>query len=326
MSAHPTRTRRRTVLTAIAAAGVLVTAACGGPPGQGTYPTRDVQVIVPYPAGSSIDTTTRALAEVINDQDALGRRVQVVNREGGAGSVGTTTALNAKPDGHTIGIVPDGPLTLIPHTEDVSYDPETVSVISQVTTSPILFVVPAGSPYQRVADLVGAAKASPESITIGEGPLNYAIPARKFEELTDTRFKHVKFDGDQATTTALLGENVDVGVMQLAGAVAHLESGKLRALGVASAEAIDLAPDIPTFVEQDVELEWEAYNVVVAPPDLPDDIREKLAEVFGSAIESEEFATAARNLGLVVSGADGETARTRLAEKSAAAADLVAPR
>jgi tripartite-type tricarboxylate transporter receptor subunit TctC len=324
MRTHPA-VPRRVALTAGAAACALVVAACGGPPGAGAYPTRDVQVIVPYPAGSSIDTTTRALAEVINDQGDLGRRIQVVNREGGAGSVGTTAALNAKPDGHTIGIVPDGPLTLIPHTEDVSYDPETVTVLAEVTTSPIMFVVPAASPYQGIEDLVAAAKADPESITMGDGPLNYAIPAEKFEQLSGTRFKHVKFDGDQATTTALLGDNLDVGVMQLAGAVAQLESGKLRALAVATAEPVELAPDIRTFTDQGVDLEWEAYNVVVAPPDLPDDVRTKLSEVFASAVKSREFTAAATDLGLVVSGADGETAKKRLTDKSAAAADLLAP-
>ncbi|WP_395105407.1 tripartite tricarboxylate transporter substrate binding protein [Actinomadura sp. SCN-SB] len=322
MNARPVR-RLRGVAWPVILTCVLATAACGGSSAQRDYPTRDVQVIVPYPAGSAIDTTARALAEVVNGQRKLGRRVQVVNRAGGAGSVGTTATLNAKPTGYTIGLVPDGPLTLIPHTEKVSYDPKAISVINEVTTSPVLLAVPAGSPYRDVGDLVDAAKARPDAITLAEGPLNYAIPAKKLEQLTGTRFKHVKFDGDQATTTALLGGNVDVGVMQLAGAMAQLKSGKLRALGIASAKRIDLAPDIPTFLEQNVQLEWQAYNVLVAPEGLPADIQNTLATAFGSAIKSPEFVQTARRLGLVVSGADGRTARTRLTEKSTAAAGLL---
>jgi tripartite-type tricarboxylate transporter receptor subunit TctC len=310
-------------LHAAIAAGVLVTAACAGSADKATYPTRDVQVIVPYPAGSAIDATTRALAEVINDQGKLGRRVQVVNRAGGAGSVGTTAVLNAKPDGQTIAIVPDGPLTLLPSTEKVSYDPKAITVISEVTTSPVLFAVPGDSPYKNIGDLVAAAKARPGEITMGDGPLNYAVPAGKFETLTGTKFKHVKFNGDQATTTALLGHNVDVGVMQLAGGMAQMKAGKLRALAIAAAEPIDLAPDIPTFDQQNVALEWEAYNVVIAPKGLPADVQKKLADVFGSAIKSQEFATAAQKLGLVVSGADGKTAQDLLTKKAAEAADLL---
>lgn len=313
----------RAALPALLAAVVLVLAACGAPAAQGGYPTRNVQLIVPYPAGSAIDATARALVEIVNGEGKLGRRVQVVNREGGAGAVGTTATLSAKPDGHTIGLVPDGPLTLLPRTEKVSYDPVAISLISEVTTSPVLFVVPGDSPYKSVADLVTAAKAKPGAVTIAEGPLNYAIPAGKFEQLTGTRFKHVKFDGDQATVTALIGGNVEVGVMQLAGGMAQLKAGKLRALAIASAEPIDLAPEIKTFKQQDVALEWEAYNVVIAPKGLPGDAQRKLNEVFGAAVKSPKFAEAARKLGLVVSGADGETAKARLAKKTAEAANLV---
>ncbi|MEO3795010.1 tripartite tricarboxylate transporter substrate binding protein [Nonomuraea sp. B10E15] len=324
MSIRPAGRRGRA--PALLAAVVLVAAACGAPASQGGYPTRDIQLIVPYPAGSAIDATSRSLVEVVNDEGKLGRRVQVVNREGGAGSVGTTATLRAKPDGHTIGLVPDGPLTLLPRTEEVSYDPVAISVISEVTTSPVLFVVPGDSPYKSIGDLVAAAKARPGAITIAEGPLNYAIPAGKFEQLTGTRFKHVKFDGDQATVTALLGDNVEVGVMQLAGGMAQLKAGKLRALGIASAEPVELAPEIHTFAQQDVALEWEAYNVLIAPRGLPGDVQRKLSEVFGSAVKSQKFAEAARKLGLVVSGADGETAKARLAEKTAEAANLIAPK
>ncbi|HEY8480260.1 MAG TPA: tripartite tricarboxylate transporter substrate binding protein [Spirillospora sp.] len=308
-------------LTALA--GALVLSGCGGPPAEQNYPTRDVQLIVPYPAGSAIDTTARALADVINKQGAFGKRIQVVNRAGGAGSVGTTAALNAKPTGYTIGLVPDGPLTLIPQTEKVPYDAKAATVLSEVTTSPVMFVVPGDSPYKNLGDLIEAAKKRPGSITLGNGPLNYTIPSKKFEQLTGTEFKHVKFDGDQATTTALLGGNVDVGVMQLAGGMAQMRSGKLRALAIATPERVDLAPGVPTFTEQNVKLEWQAYNVVVAPKGLPGKAEEKLSATLTSAVKSPEFAQTAKKLGLLVSGADGKTARTRLDEKTGAAADLL---
>ncbi|GAB3440335.1 tripartite tricarboxylate transporter substrate binding protein [Actinophytocola sediminis] len=318
--------RSGVVLVVVVALGALVATACGRP-GQGAgYPARDVQVVVPYPAGSAIDATARALVEVINKQDRLGKRLQVVNKEGGAGSVGTTEVLNAKPDGHTIGILPDGPLTLIPHTEEISYDPGKITVLSEVTTSPVLFAVPGDSPYQDVGDLVDAARANPGTITMGDGPLNYAVPAQKFEQLTDTTFKHIKFDGDQATTTALLGGNIAVGVVQLAGVAAQLRSGKVRVLGVASTEPVELAPDIPTFGSQDVDLDWAAYNVVVAPSGLPAEVERKLADVFDEAVNSAEFADTARELGLVVSGLDSQEARDRLTSKSDEAAKLLAPK
>lgn len=314
----PTPKARRALPVAVVALA-LAASACGGlrPDRADEYPARDVQVVVPYPAGSGIDTTTRALVDIVNDQGDLGQRLQVVNKEGGAGSVGTTSILNADPDGYTIGVVPDGPLTLVPQTEDVAYDPNQITVLSEIITSPIMFVVPDGSPYQSLDDLIDAATADPSTITIAEGPLNYAIPADKVEQETEARFKHVDFDGDGATTTALLGNNVDVGVMQLASALPQLESGKLRALAITSGETVDLVPDVPTFKSLGIDLVWDAYNVAVAPDGLPSEVEDELVSVIGDAVASPEFADAAEELGLIVSGADPDAATTHLEEKYA---------
>lgn len=313
----PTLRSVRWLLFATAGVMALSVAGCSARAEEASdYPTRAIEVVVPYPAGSGIDTTTRALVEIVNDSGDLGQDLQIVNREGGGGSVGTTEILNAEPDGYTIGVVPDGPLTLVPQTEEVAYDPESATVINEIIRSPIMFVVPEDSPFESLQDLIDAAEANPSSITIGEGPLNYAVPADQFEQETGTSLKHVDFDGDQATTTALLGNNVDVGVMQLASALPQLESGKIRALGVTAAETVDLIPDVSTFTSQGVDIEWEAFNVVIAPGDLPDDIEQKLTESFAAAVESEEFAEVAATLGLIVSGAGPEEAAAHLRAKT----------
>lgn len=314
----PSTPKARRALPVAVVTVALAASACGLRPDRAEeYPARDVQVVVPYPAGSGIDTTTRALVDIVNDQGDLGQRLQVVNKEGGAGSVGTTSILNAEPDGYTIGVVPDGPLTLVPQTEDVAYDPNQITVLSEIITSPIMFVVPDGSPYQNMDDLIAAATADPSTITIAEGPLNYAIPADKVEQETEARFKHVDYDGDGATTTALLGNNVDVGVMQLASALPQLESGQLRALAITSADEVDMVPDVPTFKSLGIDLVWDAYNVAVAPDGLPSAVEDELVSVIDEAANSPEFADAAEALGLIVSGADPAEATAHLEEKYA---------
>jgi len=311
--------RTNRLLTAVLVVAALTAAGCGSnsEAGASGYPKRDVQVVVPYPAGSGIDTTTRAIVDIINKNGDFGRRLQVVNREGGAGVVGTTAVLNAKPDGYTVGVVPDGPLTLVPQTQKVSYDPAKITVIEELISGPIMFVVPDSSPYASLDDLIAAAKQKPSQITIGEGPLNYRIPVDVVEDQADAAFKRVKFDGDQATTTALLGDNVDVGVMQLASALPQLSSGKLRALAITSAETVDLAPDIPTFASQGIDLEWLAYNHVIAPAGLDADVKDKLAGAFHAAVKSDEFAAAAKKLGLIPSGVGPDEAAQHLKDKTA---------
>lgn len=319
-------TRRRTARTLLAGAaalGVALVASACGASASGEYPERAVQVVVPYPAGSGIDTTTRALVEIVNKDGDLGSDLQVVNRDGGGGTVGTNEVLNAKADGYTIGVVPDGPLTLAPQTEEVAYDPESATLINEIISFPIIFVVPEKSPYQDLKDLVAAAKADPGKITLGEGPLNYKVPADAFERESGARLKRVAFDGDGETTTALLGGNLDVGVMQLASALPQLSSGKLRALGVTSEDTVDLIPDVPTFTSQGIDVVWEAYNVVLGPEGLPDDVSSTLQDAISKAVESDEFAAAAKKLGLIVSGAGPDDAEAHLREKTDEAADIL---
>ncbi|UPK75561.1 tripartite tricarboxylate transporter substrate binding protein [Nocardioidaceae bacterium SCSIO 66511] len=319
-----TPSRRCTYVAAIALATMLPIAACGARENApSNFPQRSIQVIVPYPAGSGIDTTTRALADIINEGDALSEDLQIVNRDGGGGSVGTTEILQAKADGYTIGVVPDGPLTLVPQVEEIAYDPDALTMIDEVIESPIIFVVPEASPYQNLQDLIDAAKDEPSSITIGEGPLNYAIPATEFEQKAGVKLKHIDFDGDQATTTALLGDNVDVGVMQLASALPQLKSGKIRALGVTAAKPVDLVPDVETFASQGVDIDWSAYNMVIAPDGVPDDVVEDLEGAFSDAIDSDEFADAAEKLGLIVSGIGPDDATQHLRDKTEASTPIL---
>ncbi|TQL69094.1 tripartite-type tricarboxylate transporter receptor subunit TctC [Nocardioides albertanoniae] len=323
MKTRSQSTSRWCVIAAVVVALVAASACAARSPDGDAYPRRPIQVVVPYPAGSGIDTTTRALADVINDSGDLGQDLQIVNRDGGGGTVGTTDVLNAKPDGYTIGVVPDGPLTLVPQTEKVAYDPTSATYINEILTSPILFVVPGDSKLKTLQDLVEAAKAEPGSVTIAEGPLNYKVPADQFEQQTDVDLKHVEFEGDQATTTALLGRNVDVGVMQLASALPQLKSGKIRALGVTSADPVDLVPDVPTFASQRIDIVWQAFNVVVAPGKLPDPIEKKLTETFAEAVASDEFAEAAEKLGLIVSGATPQETDEHLTDKTKTAAGIL---
>ena len=329
MFSSSTATRRAAVATSLLL-GVATTSACGaaseggaGSDGGPSYPERAIQVVVPYPAGSGIDTTTRALVDLVNDSGDLSQDLQVVNRDGGGGSVGTTEILNATPDGYTIGVVPDGPLTLVPQIQEVAYDPTALTAINEIITFPIMFVVPKSSPYEDLQDLVEAAEKAPGTITIGEGPLNYAVPADQFEQETGAKLKHVDFEGDQATTTALLGENLDVGVMQLASALPQLGSGDIRALGVTAADRVDLIPDVPTFSEQGIDIVWEAFNTVIGPEGLPEEVTDVLEKAVADAVSSDEFAETAKTLGLIVSNAGPEEAVKHLEDKTAASAPIL---
>ncbi|WP_235736825.1 tripartite tricarboxylate transporter substrate binding protein [Nocardioides alcanivorans] len=308
---------------ALALISALALTGCAREDSASSFPNRPIEMVIPYPAGSGTDTVSRLIAETVNAEGDLGEKIQVVNRDGGNGTVGTSAVANAKANGYTIGMLPDGPLTLVPHVEKLSFDPDKLDLLTTVVESSVMIVVPASAPYKSLDDLFAAAKANPGKLTMGEGPLNYTVPLNMIERTVDVDFKSIPVDGDGSSVTALLGKNLDASMMQLAGALPHLKAGKLRALGIMSPEANPLAPEIPTFASQGFDLKWAAFYVVAAPAGLPDDIHDKLTEAFTNAVKSDKFVKAAGDMGMTASASTGAEAAAAVKEKYDLAAEYL---
>lgn len=296
---------------AVAAVGGLLSA-CGAPGGTGddqdAYPQKTIDVVVPYPAGGGSDVIARALVDEINAGGNLEYDLQVVNKAGGAGIVGLTEMINSKADGYTISISPSGPVSLHPAMADVAYDPMTdLTFIAGLTRGGALIAVPGSSPYQTIEDLVAAAKANPGTITMGEGPPAYQIPLALLESATGAEFSHVDFDGDAATTTAILGGNIDATLTQTAAAIPQVAAGTMRVLATVGSERSALLPDVPTLAESDIDVDFEAPYGVYAPAGVPDEVVETLAAEVQTAVESKALKEKASAAGLELkfsSGAD----------------------
>ncbi len=312
---HSTRLRPAAALT-VAVALTLSVSGCSGSTSSADFPVRTIELVVPYPAGSGTDLIARTLVDAVNKTGELDKDVQVVNVDGGNGTVGTAKVLNGKADGYTVALLPDGPFTLVPHVEKLAYDPEKADILTGVATGGVMVVVSAKSPYRTLDDLIEAGKKSPDTVTLGEGVLNYAVPAQLMEDATGAKFKGVPIESDAASTTALLGGNLDAAMMQLAGALPQIKGGKLRSLGIMTPEPSSLAADIPTFASQGVDLDWSGYYAVMAPDGLPDDVESKLQEAFASAVSSDEFGTATSKVGIERWEADGAAASKAFEEKS----------
>ena len=149
----------------IALLGVVAIAA---PAHAQTFPHKTIRIIVPYPAGGSIDLTARVIAK--NLQDSVGQNVIVENKPGANAVIGIEALLRRDPDGHTLVILSDSPVTINVHLSRLNYDPLTDLVpITKVVSSPIILAANAKAGIASIADLVAAAKAK---------PLSYAVAAR----------------------------------------------------------------------------------------------------------------------------------------------------
>lgn len=316
----------RTRLTALSVAAVLgLASACGVSETEEAtdYPTRPIDVVVPYPAGGGSDVLARALVDSVNASGDIDEKLQVVNREGGGGVVGVSEVLGADPNGYTIVIAPEGPITLQPQVADVSYDPLALTPIAQITLGPVVVAVPAESPYETIEDLVEAARQSPGEISLGEGPLSYAIPAAQLEQLEDVDFNNVDFEGDAASATALLGGNVDAVFTQSSGILPQVSAGEVRVLAVGSEERSEFFPDSPTFAEAGIDITAVAAYGVFGPDGVPDEIADMLSEAFLDAIDTEEFRTVVKTAGLPIEPADGGTLMDYYTERTDEVATII---
>jgi tripartite-type tricarboxylate transporter receptor subunit TctC len=327
---------RRCHGVAVAALALLATVACapssddeqsGGEQGEAaatdsSYPERTIDVIVPYPAGGGSDVLARALVDSVNADGGLGADLQVINRAGGGGVVGTSDVLSAEGDGYTIAFGPEGPITLQPAVQEVPYDPSAMTPLLQITKGAPILAVPGDSPHQSLQDLVAAAEAAPGAVSLGEGPLSYSVPVTLLEEAAGVEFNRVDYEGDAASLTALLGGNVDATMTQVAAVLPQLSSGGVRVLGIAGAERSDFLPEVPTFAEEGFDVDWPIIYSVFGPEGLPEDVSGKLVDAFSSAAESDSFREVAQTAGLPVEVEDAETLEAYFTERSARAAEL----
>lgn len=277
----------RTLFIAAVAAATAVTAAQA----QDKWPAKPITYIVPFGPGG----TTDVLARLVTAKAApgLGTTFVIENKAGAGGGVGTEYTYRAAPDGYTI----QGG-TISSHSINVSlysklpYDPLKFTPITMIGSMPNVLVVHADSPYKSLQDVIAAAKAKP-------GGLNYAssghgtsqhLSGEFFEQLTKTALVHVPYKSSAESIQAILGrQGPDLIFENLAPALPHIKSGKLRALGVTSAKRSAALPDVPAITESLPGLEIVSWQAIFAPPGVPKPIVDKLSTELIKAVKDPEI-------------------------------------
>lgn len=284
---------KKPLIAAAASALLLPLAACGSNGGGGGegFPDNDINMVVTYAAGGPTDLGGRAVARSFEEQ--FGVNVVVENIEGASGGVGTGQVANDKPDGYTIGMTTASATSRVPLIENVGYQVDDLAPIGAVSVGPGMIYVPADSPYQTGEELFDAAKANPDTITVGtpgaQSPQH--VELQRLEDKYDVSFRLVPFDGESPAITALAGDNVDaVFGSNSAVSLGQVESGKARVVAVGSEERLDYAPDAPTLVELGFEgmTFGNSLFMLVAPADTPEDVLEQLESGLEKALENPE--------------------------------------
>ena len=261
---------RRAFLTSIAATGVM--AASGARGEDSPWPSRPVRIIVPYPAGGSTDVLTRILAERL--KEIFRQSFVIENRGGAGGNIGIAAVTSSAPDGYTIGAATIGHFAINQFLySKMLYDPERDMIpVSLTWELPNVFVVASDHvPAKTVSEFIAWAKqkghVSFGSPGIGTSP---HLSGVMFVQRTGIDAVHVPFRGAAQTIPAMLSGDVSFAIDNLASYVPLIQSGKMRALAVTSAQRWSTMSAVPTMVEAGIKdfvvTSWAAFVVPAGTP------------------------------------------------------------
>jgi tripartite-type tricarboxylate transporter receptor subunit TctC len=271
-------------------AGSLLIA--GGALAQG-YPTKPIQMIVPFPPGGVADLTGRPTA--ITMEKILKQPVVVVNRAGAAGAVGNAAVAKSAPDGYTI-LMALSSISVIPEAERVCgkaapYELNQFIPIALVSADPTVLAVRVESPYKSVKDLVEAAKKAPEKISYSTSGIYGALhmPAAMLENSAGIKLYHIPYSGGGPALTALLGGQVDMTVGGPSALIAQIKGGKIRPLASWGTKRLASLPDVPTLKELGYDVEYFIWSGVFVPAGTPAPIVNTLRETLRKGVQDAEF-------------------------------------
>ncbi len=242
---------------------------------QAAYPNRPIRFHVGFPPGGVADTAARVIGPALSAR--LGQPIVLDHRAGAGGAIGVDAVAKAAPDGYTMGFGVSGALTSsVVLSSKLPYDPtRDIAPVSVVVSNPILLVVNAASGIGNLREFVAAAKASPTPFSYGTpGPgTAMHLAGALLAQQAGIELTHIGYKGSAPAALDLMGGQISSAIIDLSTAKPHLQSGRLRAMGVTTAARTALAPDVPTLAEAGAPgYAFNSWFGVVLPAGTPPDV------------------------------------------------------
>ena len=281
---------------------LLAATVLAGPTGHAAepYPAKPITLIVPYPPGAAVDTAARLVAQDLGKR--LGQQIIVDNVPGASGTIGAKRALRAPADGYTLMLGNVSDMVLAPMIiKDAKYEGSDFTPVARMLGGTAVIVAKPGFPANTTDELIAYAKANPDKVTMGStGSATFqTLAAVMFQQKAGIKFLEVPYKGGAPMTVDLMGGQLDVGAIALPSVLQYIRQGKLKSLGVLSAQRDINAPDLPTVNESQHVKEIGAimWGGVVGPPKLPAEVVERLNEAINEMMRTSEFKQAHAQLG-----------------------------
>jgi tripartite-type tricarboxylate transporter receptor subunit TctC len=257
---------------------------------QDHYPSRVVKLVVPYPAGGSLDAVSRFVAQELTER--LNQTFIVENRGGAGGTVGSAAVAQAEPDGYTILMVVDSHAINPSLFPKLSYDAQKdFQPIVLIGKAPLILVVPKSSPYNTASDLIAAARAKPSTLplgTLGRGS-QPDLAGYLFAKQAGVQFAEIPYSGGGAVHKDILSGELQAAFLTQGAIAGLIRNGDLKPLGVTAPERTAMFPQVPTMREQNYDITNQYWFGMVIRAQVPDPIVEKLETTMMQIMASEQF-------------------------------------
>ena len=281
------------------------------------YPTRTVEIVVPFAVGGSNDILARLIGEGLSK--LLGQTFVPLNRPGANTNTGTLQVVKAAPDGYTLAMGTFGLAANPSLYRKLPFEPlRDLAPITLIGTAPGLLVVPPLLPVGTLGELVAYLKARP-------GELNYAsygvgssphLAAELFQSLTGTRSVHVPYSGGGPAVVGVMGNNVQMLIGGIPPMLGLLRGGQLKAIALAADRRSPLLPEVPTFIEGGLDFRAGPWFGLLAPANTPGPIIERLHRETAGLLQEPEMRARITEQGIDVVGSTPEQFRAFIKDET----------
>lgn len=247
------------LLTSLLAASSLLLA---NPTQAADYPTRQIELIVPFAAGGGTDLVARAFAEASKPHFPVG--VGVINKPGGGGAIGFSELAASRPNGYKLAMG-TAELTILPSLGMVKFKTEDFTPLGLFNMEPSAVTVKVDAPWNTLEEFLAWAKEHPGQVRVGNSGTGaiWHLAAASLEDKTGVTFNHIPFDGATPAVTALLGGHIEAVTVSTAEVLNQVEDGKLKTLAVMGDQRDANMPDVPTLQEKNIDLSIGAWRGLV---------------------------------------------------------------
>ena len=284
--------------------------------GQEAFPSRPIQITVPYPPGGTSDLTARFLSPRL--AEILKQPVVVVNKPGGAGALGIQSVATAKPDGYAVLTSPPAIVITPLISQKPGFSLRDFAPLSLAVSTPNVITVKADAPFKTFEELVESARKNPGKLnysSAGPGTTPHFV-GELFKLETKTNLTHVPMGGEAPAVAGLLGGHVDVSFVSIGAVQKHLQAGTLRALATTYQKRLRDWPDVPTTREKGypgiLAVAWHGYFV---PAKTPPEVAKKLEMALETALKDKDVIVQIEKTGMLVENLNAQEAARFLKEE-----------